>query len=511
MHILKFNFIAAIVCLSTQLSLGQWSTLGMPIDGISEGDKLGSLNSVAIDSAGNTIVVGSSRNSDFGSFYGYAKVFDWNGSQWIQRGSTFFGSELLEGTGSAVDISNDGNTVAISSPWGYNSLNYKCGVVNVYDWDGNTWNLRGNTIEGEGSPSPLFQNDVFGLALALSPNGNYIAIGAPQNTQEVGVLQLQGHVRVYHWDGQSWTQLGEDIDGEISLEEFGHSLDISANGTKVAIGGRGFRIWTDGVVTSDGAGIVRTYAWDGVGWNLRAEPMIGIEQGQKLGTAVSLNDEGNTMAVSSPNPFGVNSTTDIFDYNGADWVLRSRIAGISGALAGPSNDLSADGNSIVIGEPWQNFVNGGARVFNWNGSEWILENEDFSTLVSSNDVNAFGSAARISSGGNTIVIGAPSEDAVSFDEGRVYVFQNSIVSGGGSPDNTSISYFPNPTSGILRVNSEAEIHSYQVSSLEGRICLSIEVNKTKELNIDFTDLASGAYFLKIRTLNDERSYKFIKQ
>jgi hypothetical protein len=30
--------------------------LGMPIDGISESDKLGSLNSVAVDSEGNTIV-----------------------------------------------------------------------------------------------------------------------------------------------------------------------------------------------------------------------------------------------------------------------------------------------------------------------------------------------------------------------------------------------------------------------------------------------------------------------
>jgi hypothetical protein len=142
------------------------------------------------------------------------------------------------------------------------------------------------------------------------------------------------------------------------------------------------KLWTDGVVTTDGAGIVRTYAWDGVEWNLRAEPMIGIEQGQKLGTAVSLNDEGNTMAISSPNPFGVSSTTDIFDYNGTVWVLRSRIAGINGALAGPSNDLSADGNSIVIGEPWQNFASGGARVFNWNGTDWIQENEDFSTFVS---------------------------------------------------------------------------------------------------------------------------------
>jgi hypothetical protein len=503
---------AAVIVLafSPAFCYGQWNMLGTPIDGISEGDKLGSLNSVAVDSDGTTIVVGSSRNSDMGTYFGYAKVLDWNGSQWVQRGATFLGSALLEGTGSAVDISNDGNTVAISSPWGYNSLDYKCGVVNIYDWDGIAWVLRGNTIEGEGSPSPLLQNDVFGLALALSPDGNYIAIGAPQNTQEVGVLQLQGHVRVYHWDGQSWTQVGEDIDGEISLEEFGHSLDISADGSKVAIGGRGFRIWTDGVVTTDGAGIVRTYAWDGTAWNLRDAPMIGTEQGEKLGTAVSLSDDGNIMAVSSPKPFGVTSTTDIFDFNGTDWVMRSTITGINGALAGPSNDLSADGNTLIIGEPWQNFVNGGTRVFNWNGTQWIPENEDFSTLISSPGIIGFGSAVRISPDGNTIVVGAPSEDAVSFDEGRVYVFQNSIVSGSATPEDPYFRCFPNPTSGLLRVNSDAEILSYQIVSIDGRICDSGAGFQTTELKIDFTGLITGVYFLKIQTLQNEQTLKVIK-
>ena len=503
---------AAVIALafSPVLCYGQWNMLGMPIAGISESDKLGSLNSVAVDSDGTTIVVGSGRNSDFGTFYGYAKVLDWDGSQWIQRGSTFLGSSLLEGTGSALDISNDGNTVAISSPWGYNSLDYKCGLVNIYDWDGDTWVLRGNTIEGEGSPSPLLQNDVFGLALSLSPDGDYIAIGAPQNTQEVGVLQLQGHVRVYHWDGQSWTQVGEDIDGEISLEEFGHSLDISADGTKVAIGGRGFRIWTDGVVTTDGAGIVRTYAWDGVEWNLRDEPMIGTEQGEKLGTAVSLSDDGNILAVSSPNPFGLNGTTNIFDYNGTDWVLRSTIIGINGALAGPSNDLSADGTSLVIGEPWQNFVNGGTRVLNWNGTQWIPENEDFSTFISSPGVIGFGSAVRISSDGNAIVVGAPSEDAVSFDEGRVYVFQNSLVASSPLLDKTTLSVYPNPTSGVLRVSSDDEILSYHVLSLEGRMCDSGAGNHASEVKIDLTGLTSGVYFLKIQTLQNEQTWKVIK-
>ena len=28
------------------------------------------------------------------------------------------------------------------------------------------------------------------------------------------MAQMPGHVRIYEWDGTSWTQLGLDIDGE---------------------------------------------------------------------------------------------------------------------------------------------------------------------------------------------------------------------------------------------------------------------------------------------------------
>jgi hypothetical protein len=117
----------------------------------------------------------------------------------------------------------------------------------------------------------------------------------------------------------------------------------------------------------------------------------------------------------------------------------------------------------------------------------------------------------MSFGGNAIVIGAPNEDAVSFDEGRVYVFQNSIVSGGASPDNTSMNYFPNPTSGMLRVNSDVEMLSFQILSIEGRVCHSGKVNSTHELKIDFPELTNGVYFLKIQTQQNERTFKFIKK
>ena len=45
-----------------------------------------------------------------------------------------------------------------------------------------------------------------------------------------------GHVRVYTYNGGSWNQLGQDIDGEGSNDGFGGAVSLSSDGNTVAIG-----------------------------------------------------------------------------------------------------------------------------------------------------------------------------------------------------------------------------------------------------------------------------------
>ena len=191
------------------ISFGQWQLMGNKIDGTTDGDKIGSTHSLDIDSTGTTIAFGTATNSDFFPFSGFAKVMDWNGTDWVQRGDTFFGTDpAYEGTVSAVSLSADGMTVAVSSPWGFNALGYKSGVVRVFDWDGTNWILRGENIDGEGNASPTLSGDVFGTALELSSDGNKIVIGARSNSPQAGAIQFSGHARVYHWNGTDWIQIG---------------------------------------------------------------------------------------------------------------------------------------------------------------------------------------------------------------------------------------------------------------------------------------------------------------
>ena len=54
-------------------------------------------------------------------------------------------------------------------------------------------------------------DDRSGGSVALSSDGHTLAVGAFWNDE---AYHEAGHVRVYAWDSSSWTQLGDDIDGK---------------------------------------------------------------------------------------------------------------------------------------------------------------------------------------------------------------------------------------------------------------------------------------------------------
>jgi len=92
-----------------------------------------------------------------------------------------------------------------------------------------SWSQRGHDIDGEAA------DDSSGEAVSLSSDGTVAAIGAAGND---GNGSNAGHTRVYKWDGTSWNQLGDDIDGEASLDGSGCAVSLSSDGTVVAIGAR---------------------------------------------------------------------------------------------------------------------------------------------------------------------------------------------------------------------------------------------------------------------------------
>ena len=65
--------------------------------------------------------------------------------------------------------------VAIGAIFRDGNGNSNSGQVRMYQWDGSTWVQIGQSISGE------FSNDQTGFSVSLSSDGTIVAIGAPQN------------------------------------------------------------------------------------------------------------------------------------------------------------------------------------------------------------------------------------------------------------------------------------------------------------------------------------------
>ena len=201
--------------------------IGSDIDGESAGDNSG--RSVSLSSDGTIVAIGADKNDGNGNKSGHVRVYGWNGSNWIQRGNDIDGEAAEDYSGNTVSLSSDGTIVAIGA-YGNDGKGANTGHVRVYEWDGSTWIQKGADIDGEAA------EDRSGNSLSLSSDGTTVAIGAWDNDGN-GFSYATGHVRVYGWNGSKWVQRGSDIDGESSGDRNGYSVSLSSDGSIVAIGG----------------------------------------------------------------------------------------------------------------------------------------------------------------------------------------------------------------------------------------------------------------------------------
>ena len=274
-------------------NLKVWKQRGKNLVGENIHDKFG--ESVSISEDGLSVIAGAINHGFNNSRTGHSRIYRFSSTEndWVQRGKDIEGESADDYSGISVDISSDGERVAIGADYNDGSFtsDAKNGHVRVFQFDTirDDWTQMGKDIDGEAA------GDFSGSALSLSSDGNIVAIGAKSND---GNGLDAGHVRVYRFDGNknTWIQLGNDIDGESSKDRFGGSVSLSSNGQIVAIGARS----NSGSYKEAGHArvyqyIERTNMWHQIGYDLD-----GIAQEDFFGRAVSLSSEGHILAVGSP-------------------------------------------------------------------------------------------------------------------------------------------------------------------------------------------------------------------
>ncbi len=154
-----------------------WNMVGSPLIGLADSNFFG--YNLCISGNGNRLAVSAPYNSSSVQRSGRVTIFDWNGTSWNQIGQALHGTTSWDEFGRGLSISNDGNTLVIGAPQVPGGLNFSQGYVEVYKLVGNTWVQQGNRLLGVGLSSAL------GFSVGVSHDGSKIIAGSPA-VHEIG-------------------------------------------------------------------------------------------------------------------------------------------------------------------------------------------------------------------------------------------------------------------------------------------------------------------------------------
>jgi hypothetical protein len=382
---------------------------GSDIDGESAEDRSG--YSISMPDK-NTIAIGAPNNDGRGADAGHVRIYRWDGQSWSLKGQDLDGEYAGDLSGHSVSMP-DSNTIAVGAYKNY-SFGVEIGNVQIYRWNGSTWKKKGWDIVGE------YAYDWSGYSVSM-PDSNTVAIGAIYND---GNGSGSGHVRIYQWFNSTgdWYQKGQDINGEAAGDNSGWSVSMPDNNT-VAIGAR----------SNDGNGVdaghVRVFRWTGTSWVQKGIDIDGEAAGDWFGHSVCMPNS-NTLAVGGflNDGNGISSGhVKVFNWNGTTWLQKGN--DIDGEaplnLAGYSLSMPNE-NVIAVGEYGSNkngSYSGQVRIYNWNGFFWMKRGIDL-VGEAANNYSGFSVSMPDS---NTLGVGAIFNSSNGIRSGHVRVHQYCIT------------------------------------------------------------------------------------
>ncbi len=426
---------------------------------------------VVISGDGNTLVVGAFQEDtsgaginppddnalvDSGAVYVYVRSgTTWTFQAFLKAGNPGDGDAF----GFGIALSNDGNTLAVgsftedSSGTGVgstpdNALN-NSGAVYVFTRTGATW-----TQQAFVKASNAGARDAFGFSVALSGDGNTLAVGAPFEatlgneidppSNETAVNS--GAVYIYERVGTTWTfeHFIKASNTGIS-DSFGTSVALSSDGSTLAVAATG----EDGAGTgvgslsnegANGSGAVYVYNRTGATWAFDAYiKASNTGPADDFGYSIALSATGDTLAVGADQEdssgVGIDSIPDeaasgsgavyVYERTGGIWSFQSFIK----ALNTEANDafatvsLSGNGNLLAVGAALESssgrsigsvpneasFNSGAVYVYARTGATWALE--AFVKSGNTGPEHRFGSSVSISQRGLRMAVGASQENS----------------------------------------------------------------------------------------------------
>jgi hypothetical protein len=216
---------------------------------------------------------------------GRVRVFKYENGAWSQRGSSLIGELADDQAGRDVQMSEDGKYLIFGTS--------NTSKVYIFEWNGTDYIKRGSTITG-------VAGDIFGRSTDISKDGSVIAIGYYGADEAEGALaENSGLVQMYKWNGTNAYTLTSTLtsnDTDAS-DQFGTAVYLSSDGKRLVVGADSDDAGgtTSGIVctfeSTDGSKWLRREPHGSIGTTAPAGYNIGRE------TAVYISRDGSTIAI----------------------------------------------------------------------------------------------------------------------------------------------------------------------------------------------------------------------
>ena len=372
-----------------QYSSGAWSQIGDVINAEAAGDSFGV--NLSLNADGTILAVGASGNDGNGTNSGSVRVYQYSNGAWAKIGGDIYGEATYNYFGGNVSLSDDGTILAASSVYNNGTAGTQTGSVRVYKYSSGSWTQIGSDIDGEAAYDHA-------SIISLSSDGTILAIGAPLND---GNGENAGSVRVYQYSNSAWTKLGADIDGGAAGDYFGTSVALSSNGTILAASAL-----YSATTTTEKTCSVSVYQYNGSTWSQIGSVINGESYNSNFGTSISLSSDGTNLAVGAK----VSGKVYVYQYSNGSWSqLGSTISGLTTyEYFGTSVALSSDGEILACGIPNANGTydtSGKVKVYQYTANNTISTNETVDSISDGTVTLSDGVTVTSVTGGDIIVSG----------------------------------------------------------------------------------------------------------
>jgi hypothetical protein len=382
-----------------------------------ESAKGGLGTSVAVSGDGSTALIGARYGPT-----GAAWVFTRSGTNWSEQAKLVpVSDEKGEGAfGAAVALSKDGSRALIGGP----TDNVNKGAAWVFTRsEAGKWTEEAKLTAGKEESG----NGELGWSVALSETGETALVGGQREEEFAGaawVFTRSGST----WSLQrKLTGTGESakarfgysvaLSGDGTAALIGGPCDEA--GTKLG----------ELLPCEPTKGAAWSFIFESGEWKLQGAKFSpsGDTEAQ-FGSSVALSANGKTALVGGASDAGATGAAWTFtrpEPKEATWTQQAKLTGApeekEHAQFGRSVALSADGKTAMVGGPFDNAYNGAAWAFTTSGSKWNPEGR--LTGAGAVEQSLFGASVALSSEGETAVVGGPYDAG---EAGAAWVFVNKV-------------------------------------------------------------------------------------